>query len=120
MDDEGGGQGEVEEGLGGQVVVAELPATVEVGPGVEEQAHVQDGANERLVEVQVCEVVTGFAPPTLLTWREGRRGFICVRACVVVKFDLSVFHCKVKLCWTPEFIVSVSVQSRGTGQCPLT
>lgn len=56
--DEGGGLGEVEERLGGQVVVVELMATVEVGTGVEQQPDVQAGTNEAVGQVEVCEVIT--------------------------------------------------------------
>lgn len=66
MDDEGGRSGEVEERLGGQVVVVELVATVEVGTGVEQQPDVQTGTNEAVGQVEVCEVITVLACPTLL------------------------------------------------------
>lgn len=69
MDDEGGGAREVEERLGGQVVVVELAATVQVGAGVEQQPHIQAGSHEAMGQVEVCEVITGLTCRALLeTW----------------------------------------------------
>lgn len=69
VDDKGRRPGEVEEWLGGQVVVVELVATVEVGPSVEQQPDVQAGADEAVGQVEVCEVVAVLAcSALLLTW----------------------------------------------------
>lgn len=69
VDDEGGGEGEVEERLGGQAVVVELAAAVEVGAGVEQQPDVQAGSNEAVGQVEVREVIAGLARPALfLAW----------------------------------------------------
>ena len=58
VDDEGGGPGGVEERLLPQALVPELPAAVQVGAGVEQQAHGQAGSEEAVGQVQVGEVVT--------------------------------------------------------------
>lgn len=69
VDDEGGGAGDVEERLGGQVVVFELPAAVHVGAGVEQQPDVQAGSYEAVGQIEVCEVIAGLAGAALLlTW----------------------------------------------------
>lgn len=68
VDDEGGGPTEVEERLGGQVVVVYLAATIEVGAGVEEQSYVQAGSHEAMGQVQVSEVVAGARSGFHLTW----------------------------------------------------
>lgn len=70
VDDEGGGAGEVEERLRGQVVVAELAAALQVGAGVEQQPDVQDGSYEAVRQVEVGEVVAGLARRALiLAWK---------------------------------------------------
>ncbi len=72
VDDEGGGAGQVEERLGGQVVVVELTAAVEVEAGVEQQPDVQAGSHEAVGQVEVCEVIAGLSRPALLlawTWK---------------------------------------------------
>lgn len=57
-------------------MVVQLAAAVQVGAGVEQQAHVQDGSHEAVRQVQVCEVIAGLAPPTLLlTWTHSRSDF---------------------------------------------
>lgn len=69
MDDKGGGTGEAEERLGGQVVVVQFAATVEVGASVEQESHVQGGSHEAVSQVEVGEVITRFACFTfLLAW----------------------------------------------------
>lgn len=76
VDDEGGGEGEVEERLGGQAAVAELAAAVQVGARVEQQPHVQAGSQEAVRQVEVGEVVAGLAlPALLLTWRHNTEEF---------------------------------------------
>lgn len=66
VDDEGGGAGELEERLGGQVVVVELAAAVQVGASVEQQADVQAGSHEAVGQVEVREVITGLVRRALL------------------------------------------------------
>lgn len=74
VDDEGGGQGEVEQRLGGQAVVVELSATVQVGARVEQQPDVQAGSHEAVRQVEVREVVTELTcSALLLTWRQETR-----------------------------------------------
>lgn len=78
VDDEGGGAGEVEERLGGEVVVVELAAAVEVGAGVEQQPHVQAGSHEAVGQVEVCEVIAGLARPALLlAWTHNKEDVLC-------------------------------------------
>lgn len=67
MDDKGSGTGEVEELLGGGVVVVKLAATVKVGPGVEQQPDVQACSHEAVGKVEVCKVIAGLT--LILTWR---------------------------------------------------
>lgn len=60
VDDEGGWTGHVEKRHHGEVVVRKLFTTVQVGTCVQEQTHVQIGADECFVEIYVRKVVTFF------------------------------------------------------------
>lgn len=45
MNDKGGGFGDVEQGLGWQVVVGQLLTTDKISSGVQQQLHIQTGSN---------------------------------------------------------------------------
>lgn len=69
VDDEGGGAPQVQERLGGQVVVGDLAAAVRVGARVEQQVDVQAGSHEAVGQVQVGEVIAGLLGAGL-TWTD--------------------------------------------------
>lgn len=52
-------------------MVVDLTAAVQVGAGVEQQPHIQAGADEAVGQVEVGEVVTVLTLPALLllAWR---------------------------------------------------
>ncbi len=57
MYDKGSGSGYIKQGFLSEVVVRELLTALEVCTGVEQQAHVQIGPHERLMEIQIGEVI---------------------------------------------------------------
>ena len=57
MDDQGGGSAEVEVRLGRQVVVGQLLTTGGILPGVQQQSNFQGCSDERVMEVQVGELI---------------------------------------------------------------
>lgn len=67
VDEEGGGPGGVEVGLGRQVGVGHEVAAGGIFPGVEQQPHVHVGSDDCVAQVQVSEVIA------VLSWR--RREF---------------------------------------------
>lgn len=57
VDDEGGGSSEVEQRHAAQVAMEQLTTAVRVGSRVEQQTDVQAGSHERLMEIEVREVI---------------------------------------------------------------
>lgn len=58
MDDKGSGSGYIKQGFLSEVVVGKLLTALEVCASVEQQPHIQIGPYERLMEIQIGEVVT--------------------------------------------------------------
>lgn len=65
MDDEGGGPGDVEKGLGRWLVVVQLATTVWIGAGVKQQPNVQLSSHEAVRQVEVSEVIAGLVCPAV-------------------------------------------------------
>lgn len=63
VNEEGGGPGGVELGLGQQVSVGHEVAAGDILPGVEQEFHVDVSSDERVAEVQVREIIA------FLSWR---------------------------------------------------
>lgn len=57
VDEEGGGPGGVEVGLVHQVGVGHEMAAGDIVSGVEQQPHVDLGSEERVAQIQVCELI---------------------------------------------------------------
>lgn len=70
VDEEGGGPGGVELGLGRQVGVGHEVAAGDILPGVEQQPHIDVGSNECVAEIQVRELIAFLS----WRWREDETG----------------------------------------------
>lgn len=66
MNYKSGGLGEVELGLGRQVMVGQLLTTGQISSGVQQQLHIQAGPDDRVMEVQISEHIT------FLGWRRSK------------------------------------------------
>ncbi len=61
MNDEGGWYEEVKLGAGGQVGVGYECTTGAISPGVQQQPYFEVGANDCVIEIQICKFITSLS-----------------------------------------------------------